>query len=193
MRNESHKTWISVLLEHVNAWRKRSGWSRESVVQAIVEAHERIDGPTNTGIRFEPQTLDTFERQKVNADRVFRWLDDATKDNNLLPANFIPSILSAMPLDVRLHCLDDLLRPLGIAGRPVGESEIGGLNAVVLLRSMLKENAEAQQAVAELVDGATREELLNAQRELTESHEATQHALAAVEAALTESEQSGTA
>lgn len=187
MRNTSHKTMIATVLEHVNAWRKRSGWSRESVVQAIVAAHERIDGPANTGIRFEPQTLDTFERQKVNADRVFRWLDDSTKDNNLLPTNFLPSILAAMPIEVRLHCLDDLLRPLGIAGRPVGE-DLHELNAVALLRSMLSENSEAQQAVAELVDGATREELLNAQRQLAESTESTQRALAAVEAALTEAD-----
>lgn len=188
MRNTSHKTMIATVLEHVNAWRKQNGWSRESVVQAIVEAHERIGGPANTGIRFEPQTLDTFERQKVNADRVFRWLDDATKDNNLLPANFLPSILAAMPLETRLHCLDDLLRPLGIAGRPIGESDLHNLNAVALLRSMLSENSEAQQAVAELVDGASREELLNAQRQLAESAEATQRALAAVEAALTEAD-----
>lgn len=185
MRNASHKTWIATVLDHVNAWRKRAGWSRESVVQAIVEAHERIGGQSNTGIRFEPHTTDVFERQKVNADRVFRWLDDATKDNNLLPSNFITSILAAMPLDVRLHCIDDLLRPLGIAGRPVGGLEVHDLNAVGHLRSLLAENSGAQQAVAELVDGATNDELLRAQRELAESRDATITALAAIEEALT--------
>lgn len=184
MRNESHKTWIATVLDHVNLWRKRSGWSRESVVQAIVEAHERTGGPANTGIRFEPHTTDAFERQKVNADRIFRWLDDATKDTNLLPSNFIPSVLAAMPMDVRLHCLDDLLRSLGIAARPVGGLEANDLNAVANLRNIMAQNSEAQQAVAALVDGATTDELLKAQRELAESRDATVTALAAVEEAL---------
>lgn len=187
MRHASHKTWIAIILEHVNAWRRAHGWSRETVVQHIVEAHERIDGPRVTGIKFEPHTADAFERQKVNADKVFRWLDDATKDTNFLPTNFIQSILTAMPDDIRLHCIDDLLRSLGVAGRSVaGGGDGGGQSAVGLLRGMLAENAEAQQAVAELVDGATREELLAAQRELTESAEATTKALSWVEAALTQ-------
>lgn len=185
MRHASHNTWIAIVLAHVNAWRKANGWSRETVVQHIVEAHERIDGPRVTGIRFEPHTTDAAERMKVNADKVFRWLDDATKDTNFLPTNFIPSILAAMSIEIRMHCIDDLLRSLGVAGRSVA-GETNGMNAVGLLRNMLAENADAQQAVAELVDGATRDELLAAQRELIESAEATKTALAWVEAALTE-------
>ncbi|MCS9500340.1 hypothetical protein N1E27_29850, partial [Pseudomonas aeruginosa] len=92
MRTESH-TLISTLLGVVNQWRRREGWSRETVVQHIVEAHERIQGALVTGIVFDPPTRDTTERMKVNADRVFRWLDDGTKDTNLVPANFVPSIL----------------------------------------------------------------------------------------------------
>lgn len=40
---------------------------------------------------------------KVNADRVFRWLDDGTKDTNLVPANFVPSILAALPTDLKVR------------------------------------------------------------------------------------------
>lgn len=187
MQRSSHTpTWIAVIRDAVEAWRKQNGWSRETAAQMIVEAHEREGLHLVSGIVFDPHTRDTYERMKVNADRIFRWLDDATKDNNLLCANFVPSILAALPADLRMHCLDDMLRPLGIAVRHVGESEMRGLNAVGLLRSMLAENSEAQQAVAELVDGASKDELLRAQRELAESSEATQRALAAVEAALVE-------
>lgn len=184
MRNVSHKTWVATVLDHVNGWRRANGWSRETVVQEIVEAHQRADGPRVTGIRFEPQTTDVFERAKVNADRVFRWLDDASKDTNLLPANFIPSILAPMPMGVRLHCLDDMLRGVGIAARPLDAAAGGGMDAVDLLRSMISENGDAQRAVAALLDGATHEELIDAQRELAESVAATQKALVAVEAAL---------
>lgn len=187
MRDVSHKTWIATLLDHVNAWRKANGWSRETAVQKIVEAHERINGVAVTGIRFEPQTADTFERWKVNADRVFRWLDDSSKDTNLLPANFIQSILAAMPMDVRLHCMDDLLRGVSIASRPIEAGTGGDIDtaaAVGLLRTMIAENGDAQRAVADLVDGATQDELVAAQRELAESVAATQAALRAIEAAL---------
>ena len=83
MRDVSHKTWIAIVLDHVNAWRKANGWSRETVVQMIVEAHDRMNGQVVTGIKFEPHTADTFERWKVNADRVFRWLDDSSKERRV--------------------------------------------------------------------------------------------------------------
>jgi hypothetical protein len=170
----------------VNAWRKANGWSRETTVQEIVETHYGIGCAAATGIRFEPQTTDTFERWKVNADRVFRWLDDSSKDTNLLPANFLPSIFAAMPLDVRQHCLDDVLRGVGMAVRPLDGAAAGGINAVETLRGLIAENSDAQRAVAALLDGATCDELLTAQRELAESVATTQAALAAVEAAITE-------
>ena len=145
MRDVSHKTWIAIVLDHVNAWRKANGWSRETVVQMIVEAHDRLNGQVVTGIKFEPHTADTFERWKVNADRVFRWLDDSSKDTNLLPTNFIPSILSAMPMDVRLHCMDDLLRGVGIAARPIDEQVKDGIDAVGMLRTIISRSATAQR------------------------------------------------
>lgn len=183
MRDKSHTTLIALLLAHINAWRKSEGWSRETVVAAIVDAHERIGGPATTGIRFEPPTTDVFERMKVNADRVFRWLDDSSKDTNLLPANFIPSILAAMPDDVRMHYFDDLLRPFGASARRTADCS-GDADFLCLLRGVLVENSDAQRALADLVDGATTSELVTAQRELSESLHSTQKALDAVEAAL---------
>ncbi|HEA6046738.1 TPA: hypothetical protein RXH49_006447, partial [Pseudomonas aeruginosa] len=116
MRSESH-TLISTLLAVVNQWRRREGWSRETVVQHIVEAHERINAHIATGIVFDPPSRDAMDRMKANADRVFRWLDDSTKDNNLLPANFLPSILSALPNDLKIQALGDLLTPVGVSVR----------------------------------------------------------------------------
>lgn len=171
MRNES-QTLIGILKTHVIEWRKRESWSRETVVHAIVETHERLNGPQVTGIRFEPNTTDTFERQKVNADRVFRWLDDDTKDNNLLPANFIPSILAAMPTDIRLHCAEELLRPLGITAHLANQATGGLLNATSHLVKIARETSEAQRAVADLIDGVTPPKIAIASRELAEAEEA---------------------
>lgn len=181
MRHESNKTLIGVVREHATAWRKTLGWSRETMVDAIVQVHDQRGGPVTTGIRFEPHTQDTFARTKVNADRVFRWLDDETKDNNLLPANFLPSILAAMPHDRRRHCVDDLLRPLNLAVRTLATEGAETL-CVGQLANVLREQAEASAALAALLDGrATKDELIQAHRETSESIVALRQARATVE------------
>lgn len=114
------KTLIAILRDYVEEWRKANGWSRESVAAEIVTAHAALGAPRTTGIVFDPPTRDTFERMRVNADRIFRWLDDVTKDRNHLPANFIPSILYALPLPMRMHAVDDVLRQLGLGYRELG-------------------------------------------------------------------------
>ncbi|WP_202413841.1 hypothetical protein [Duganella sp. CY15W] len=173
MRNESHTTMIGILRGHVIDWRKREGWSREAVVQMIVEAHERIEGPSTTGIVFDPTTRDAFERQKVNADRVFRWLDDESKDTNLLPANFMHSIWAAMPMEVRLPCIADCVRPLGVmVGSSDGFDEVE-FDAQEHLRQLVKESAEAQLALINVHAGATLPQLEAAHREIEDVHEAT--------------------
>lgn len=184
MRNKSHNSLISIVRSHVSEWRKEKGWSRETVVAEIVAAHERIGGEAASGIRFEPNTLDTFERMKVNADRVFRWLDDESKDTNLLPSNFLPSILEAMPHMIRRHCLDEILRPLGLGVRTL---EAVGSQAVCVgqMTNLLREQAEAAAATAELLDGnATSDELERAHRELSESIVTTRNVRASIESQL---------
>jgi hypothetical protein len=172
MRNESHKTLIARVLEHVNACRKAVGWSREAVADTIVQAHIRIGGPEATGIRFEPPTTDTFERAKVNADRIFRWLDDGSKDTNLLPANFLPSILAALPMEDRIALMNDVLAPLGMVAHRLEQDGAARLDATKHLVTISKEVAEAQSAVANLIDGATLPELQKAERELAEAERA---------------------
>ena len=182
MRHESHKTLIAILREHTSAWRKSLDWSRETMAEHVVAAHDRLNGPAGTGIRFEPNTLDTFGRLKVNADRIFRWLDDESKDSNLLPANFIPSILAAMPHDRRRHCVDDMLRPLGLAVRTLA-IEGGEALAQGQVTNLMREQTEAATAAVALLDGdATVEELTLAHRELSESIVAARSVRATIEA-----------
>lgn len=113
MRNDSYKTVISRIADYIDDWRKATGMSQITVVDEIVKAHERIDGPAATGIHFEKST-DEWNRQKNNADRLWRWLDDKSKDRNLLPVNFLPSILVAMPEETRRAFLTEMLHPLGL-------------------------------------------------------------------------------
>lgn len=178
MQRSSH-TWIAVIRDAVEAWRKQNGWSRETAAQMIVEAHEREGLHKVSGIMFDPNTRDTYERMKVNADRIFRWLDDVTKDNNLLCANFIPSIISALPSDLRMHLLDDLLRDHGIACRMIASKSSD--TPIGMLRSMMVELSEATQSVAALLDGEDPGELENAQHQIAEAQEVLRNAQAMVE------------
>lgn len=166
MQRSSH-TWIAVIRDAVETWRKQEGWSRETAAQFIVEAHERDGLNQVTGIVFDPNTRDTYDRMKVNADRIFRWLDDVTKDNNLLCANFIPSILSALPKDIQMHLVDDLLRSHGIGSRLISTHSTD--TPIGMLRQMMVECSEAAQAVAALLDGVDDGELEIAQQQIIEA------------------------
>lgn len=180
MRSHSHGTWISFIRDAVEAWRKREGWSQATVVQEIIDCHIRIGADVRTGIRFEPHTTDAFDRMRVNAERVYRWLDE-TKDNNLLGAPFTESILAALPPDLRFECLSSMLgRHCGFSVH-FSDPAAADFNACALLRDVIKESGEAESAVVDLVDGATAEELIKAQRELSESIHAQRVALEAVE------------
>lgn len=187
MRHGSH-TFIGHLRDAIEAWRKANGWSRETVVQAIVEAHEQIGGPSGTGIVFDPPTRDTFERAKVNADRVFRWLDDVTKDGNTCPANFLPSILAALPLDRRIGLLNHWLLPVDVACRPLPTSATPADTTVAVFQHLIREAADAQAAMAPLIDGIAPGELKDAHTELCQALIATQRAIDLTERKLAEAQ-----
>lgn len=176
MRSNPHKTRIAMYRECVEEWRKREGWSRETVCQMIVEAHERIDGPATTGLRFDPLTSDTYERQKVNAERIFRWLDDVTKDRTLLPANFEPSVEEALPLDIYLKFENMRLARRGVELRQLEVEPAAKLDVTPHLRSLVKESAEATTSLLAIGPDATVDDLRHACKELQEARDAAGHA-----------------
>lgn len=127
MRNESHKSLISRIADYIDDWRKNEGMSQTTVVDHIVRVHDSIDGPAATGIYFESNP-DEFNRMKANSDRIWRWLDDKSKDRNLLPVNFLPSILAAMPEETRRAFLSEMLAPLGLGVRSLDNVDEGDLS-----------------------------------------------------------------
>ena len=170
MRNDSHKkTLIGILREHVSAWRKDAGLSSYSAISMIVQAHDEASGPTATGIRFEPHP-DEYQRTKNNGDRVLRWLDDESKENNLLPANFVLSVLAGLPQAERMDCLNELLHRLGLCVRSLeGADEIGlGLADVC---EMASADADALAAVATAIAQPTQANLDLALRRTARAHE----------------------
>lgn len=188
MQRASHRptTVITILRDAVDEWRRGNRWSRETVAHEIVEAHERIDAPLITGMVFDPPTRDHFERMRVNADRIFRWLDDVSKDRNHLPLNMLPSVLAALPLDLRTKAACRMLRPVELSVQAMAREGQPLVDTVLtLLRQNMTETAEANAALAQLVDGIDAGELEHAQRQVAEAIEALRTTQEAIEAAMT--------
>lgn len=167
MRNTSHKTKLTMLLHYVDIWRQRVG-SREAVALIIVEKHRQLNMGALTGIRFE-RDGDAFTLAKNAADRIFRWLDDKTKDGNLMPANFERSILEAMPGDLRLMYLNEQLGPLGLFVKIQMQCVDGQAYSIADAQVLFKELTEAIDVMLALTTNATPELKQIAVKELAEA------------------------
>lgn len=180
MRSESQKTRLTRLMDAVCAWKDRAG-SREAVAIEIVAAHRASGLDRLPKLAFE-SAGDHFTLAKNAADRIFRWLDDKSKDTNFMPANFEDSILAAMPRDLLIGYLNENLAKFDLCVRGLDGSDGAGFNPVKHLVSIAKETSEAQSAMANLADGATERELDEAERELAEAEETIRRARAEVAA-----------
>lgn len=168
MQRATHPSPIAIISDHVEAWRRDNRWSRETVADMIVQAHIRIGAQSYTGIAFEPPTTDTFERMRVNADRVFRWLDDHTKDKNLLPFNFIWSVLAALPEDRRILLVNDLLAPVAMHVASVidGDDTVTHEEISEAFKDIVDHGAQATVATSQLLDGIDPGEAEHAEKKL---------------------------
>lgn len=168
MQRATHPSPLAIVRDHIEAWRRDNRWSRETVADLIVQTHIRIGGPSYTGIAFEPPTTDTFERMRVNADRVFRWLDDTTKDKNLLPFNFILSVLAALPEDRRVLLVNDLLHPvcLHVDSSIDSDLEVTHEEIAEAFQQIVDHGAQATIATSQLLDGVDEGEAGQAEKKL---------------------------
>jgi len=172
MQNKLHKcreSWIAIVASHVAMWRGSNDWSRETVTEAIVNKYAEMYPKGLPGIEKFSDHSDVFTRHTTNSARIFRWLDDFQKDKNLLGANFLPVILQAMPNEIRIHCINEMLRPMNVVANVVdNEDQSSGQKPLNHLKALIKEGSEACQAISELIDGETCDELVNAQKEILE-------------------------
>lgn len=169
MFHGTHESPIGSLRRHVEIWKKRTGLSNQKIAQYIVEAHESIGGPVRTGIRFSV-TADPFNDAKANQQRIWRWLDDVSDDKNLLTVNLLPSIVTALPLDLKISYWNELLvhDNLCVTGVEAGEGAFG----VSDLAAVLKEDSEAHQACAQVLGNPNDLALLRrAEKEMSEAIE----------------------
>lgn len=150
MRSVSHKprkTVIALVRDKLNEWRKLNRWSQSTAVEAVVLAHQTIGADIATEIIFDSTRpgRDEVTRQRVNAERVYRWLDE-DNGNNLLPVNFLPSILAALPASDRVELANDMLAPCGLVVHSLSDPE-DGFDPISHLQHFLVEFPQAKQAL----------------------------------------------
>jgi hypothetical protein len=183
MRDSSHKSRIQIIRDHVAAWRKSHGWSRETAAAEIVAAHERIGGHLSGAIVFD-RSADVYTTQKNHADRIWRWLDDESKDNNLMPANFENSILAALPIERRVDLLNEILAQIDCVSRARHYDPKAHLNAHELVQTIMRANHRTEADAADLLDGVDPGELPRLHSSLVDDIRIKQRTLRVVESAL---------
>ena len=183
MQHSAHKkTWISIVSEHVEEWRSSNDWSRETAAEAIINKYYEIYPKGLPGLDQFSNHPDIFTRNRVNSTRIFRWLDDRTKDKNFLDTNFLHVIIQSLPSDLRVRCINEMLRSMNLVASAVDQSEKPIDNKPVNhLKALIKEGAEACQAITALLDGATPDEWVKAQQELIQLEEVVRKARALVD------------
>ncbi|QBP75379.1 hypothetical protein E2K99_10305 [Herbaspirillum huttiense] len=169
MFHDTHESPIGSLRRHVETWKKRTGLSNATIAQFIVEAHERIGGPVRTGITFG-RSGDAYNDMKAHQQRIWRWLDDVSDDKNLLSANFLPSIVAALPTDLKISFWNELLSHDGFCVASLEEGD--GQFRITDLALVMKEDSEAHQACAEVIGSPDDiQALRRAEKEITEAIE----------------------
>jgi len=178
------QTIASVLRTEIEAWRRTGNLSREAVAAMVIDAHQALGGEVATGVDFT-FAGDTYTQAKKAAQKLFRWFDA----EGTLPANMVPSILAALPLDVRLHCMNQILRPLGAEAHSLEQVAPARFDGMSHLQSMIKESAEAQSAVVIAATVQTPDSIRVAIKEVAESIQADVDTKRSLEAALQASQQ----
>lgn len=169
------ETHVESLKRHLNAWKKDSGMSEMTMFDEIVAAHIRIGGPEKTGIHFS-DGKDEYNRQKANSIRIKRLLAESDEGIGREQAdqllNVLPSILAAMPANLRISYLNEYLSPLDMHVSSNDDNEEGEVT-VRDLAEVMHTDAQKHQLLAQLIEGADPETLQNALNALNASIAAT--------------------
>lgn len=171
-----HQSPSGILRAAIEAWREDKRLSREAVAVLVMEARDAIGAAATTDFTFDG---DTYDKAKKAAQKLYRWLDDGA-----LPANMIPCVMAALPLDVRRHCADSILRPLGLTVSDIDLQCQIDLDASAHLSDLIKEGAEAQMALVAVRPGAPLHTLESARKEVGDLHERAGKTMRAVDAAI---------
>ena len=181
--NQKSQNRLAILRRWLDTWANSPRTNRSLVAEIIVEHFqacglaEHIHG---TGVEFS-HSEDFSHDMRVHGQKIWRWLG-AYEEAKPQPDKLWyieQAIVAAMPEHIRIGYLGEVYQ---FAGVNIGIEQGGeAMNPAKLLQSLIKENSEAQMAVANLGPDITANERNEILRELRESAAATASAIAAIE------------
>ena len=165
------KPVTALIKDMLDGWRRIRRWSQSAVIDEVVRAHKSIDAERSTEIIFEEERpgRDLTHCQKINMQKVYRWLGSGESDDDSpgnMPANFLPSVLAALPLDLRIQLANDILAPSGLAVRALSVGEDGEFDPIDHLAVFLVEFPQAKQAVMKMSVCRSKDTAMQAIKEL---------------------------
>lgn len=176
---------LALLIKVVHRVLELPRMTRFAFAMDVVSAVERLglkELLATEGITFA-QTGDVHNDARVNAQKLFRWLGQYEGQHPIVDRLFYveQAIVAAMPVHLRMNYLNDIYGSIGVTVVADQRHDSGTLRTVDMAVSLTKENAEAQVAVIHLGIEPSREQVMNAHRELKESAATTQASMALLE------------
>lgn len=165
---DTHESWKRFLVRHLTEWMGQNRWSKATVVDQIVVAHKQIGGQAHSGVYFEPHSADEYNRMKANCTTFFRYVEDDDGEKNLF--DILPSVLAAMPMELRLSFVSQYLRPAGLVVRPADETSEEGFTMEIALDTQ-SAAYDALRAVSTAALHPTPENLEIAERETEKANQ----------------------
>ncbi len=167
------KAVTAFIKDMLDGWRKMHGWSQSAVIANVVDAHKAIDAERSTEIVFEEERRgrDLTHCQRINMQKVYRWLDNEDGRGNM-PANFLPSVLAALPIDLRVQLANEILAPCGLVAHVAGQPSNSEFDPSEHVITMLKELPEVNKAAYDLTRCSSDDVLRRAHTEGIEAKQA---------------------
>lgn len=164
-------------------WRRSLRWSQSAAIDSVVQAHKAIDGERVAEILFEEERpgRDATHCQRINMQKVYRWLESDDEGPGNMPVNFLPSVLAALPEELRVQLANDILAPCGLVAHLVGQSSESEFDPSQHVMTMLKELPEAKKAAYDLTRSTSDETLRRAHIEGIEAKQAIEDFVESVE------------
>lgn len=181
------KSVTGFIKDMLDGWRKIHGWSQSTVVSEVVKAHKVIDAERSTEIIFEEERRgrDLTHCQRINMQKVYRWLESDDEGPGNMPVNFLPSVLAALPVDLRVQLANEILSPCGLVAYLAGPSKESEFDPSQHVVSMLKELPEVNKAAFDLIRCDGDEALRRAHAEGIEAKQAIADFVESVEGEMT--------
>lgn len=169
MRLEPHETVVGMLRRAYQVHQQRSGLKFEAIAADMFGLYFRMgmDRVWPLEIQQPGPGSPAGRVMKTNAERFKRWLNEEGRGRNQLPPNMLQVVLAALPADLRLMVLAEILRPVGVEVSLAPPSD-GGDDYSVVLSAVAKENGEGVAAFARLSQGHSLPALRAAEKELVE-------------------------